>query len=179
MYNDGGNMKKLLLTLCATLILGSFAFAETLKIAYIDSEKIMSSCKDTQEAQKLFQKDKENWEKQIQDLDADIQKLQSEYDSRKLTLTEAGKKEAETKIKTKQDDRKKLLEDIFGENGRAMQRNSELLEPIMKKLKKVIEKISIDGNYSLILDGNSGGVLWAKPTLDITESVITEMNKTE
>ncbi len=172
-------MKKYLLLALITMISLTALFSETIKFAYIDTEKIMSSCKDTQEAQKLFVTDRDNWKKQVDDMDVEIQRLQSEFDSRKLTLTEAGKKDAQTKIEAKKTERQQFVESVFGENGRAMQRNQELLEPIMKKLKKVIEKIAVEDNYLMILDSNNSGLLYAKPSLDITDRVVLEMNKNE
>lgn len=172
-------MKKLILLVAMSIIFCAILSAQAIKIAYIDSEKIMSESKDTKEAQKLFQNDRENWQKQVSDLDAEIQRLESDFNTKKLTLSAQGKKTAEDKIAAKKKERKDLVEGIFGENGRAQQRNAELLQPIMVKLKGIIEKISVEENYSMVFDASSSGIIWAKPTLDITERIIAEMNKTE
>lgn len=172
-------MKKLLILVVMSILFCTILSAQNLKLAYIDSEKIMSECKDTKEAQSLFQKDREGWNKQVGDLDAEIQRLENDYNTKKLTLSAQGKKTAEDKIAAKKKERKDLVESIFGENGRAAQRNQELLQPIMTKLKTIIEKISVEENYSMVFDAGSAGIIWTKLTLDITERIITEMNKTE
>ncbi len=172
-------MKKIIILISIlTVLIGALA-AQTVKIAYIDSEKIMKESKDTQEAQKLFQKDREGWTKQVNDVDAEITRLENDYNTKKLTLSAAGKKQAEEKIEQKKTERKELVESIFGENGRAAARNAELLQPIMAKLRLIIEKVSVEQNYSMIFDATSAGIIWAQPKLDITESIILEMNKTE
>ncbi len=172
-------MKKLILILAMSIVFCTILSAQAIKLAYIDSEKIMSESKDTKEAQSLFQKDREGWQKQIGDLDAEIQRLENDFNTKKLTLSAQGKKTAEDKIEAKKKERKDLVESVFGENGRAQQRNAELLQPIMMKLKTIIEKISVEENYSVVFDAGSAGIIWAKPTLDITERIITEMNKME
>ena len=58
-----------------------------------------------------------------------------------------------------------------------MQKNAELLEPILDKLKNVIEAISTDDNIDIVLDASTGGILYAVPSLDITDDVIERMNK--
>lgn len=172
-------MKKsfVLLLLFAVLTIG--LYAQNLKIAYIDSNRIMSECNDTKEAQKLFQKDRENWDKQIDDMSADIKRLETEYETRKLTLSESGKKEAENRITAKLRERQTLIERIYGEEGLAATRNAELLAPIMEKLRVVIDKIAVDENYALIFDAATSGIVWAKERMDITQQVIVEMNKAE
>jgi outer membrane protein len=153
-------------------------WTESLKIAYIDTDRIMAESKDTQEAQKTFANEQQNWQTQIADLNAQIEKLKTEYETKKMVLTEDGKKEAEDKIKELETERDNLIQEIYGENGKAIQRNAELLQPIMAKLKTVIEKVAVENNYSLILDASGGAILYAKPSLDITDMVIDELNKT-
>jgi outer membrane protein len=138
----------------------------------------MAESKDTQEAQKTFANEQQNWQTQIADLNTEIERLKSEYDAKKMVLTEDGKKEAEDKIKELETERDNLIQEIYGENGKAIQRNAELLQPIMAKLKTVIEKVAVENNYSLILDASGGAILYAKPSLDITDMIIDELNKT-
>ena len=154
-------------------------FAQSMKLAYIDSNRIMMECNDTKAAQELFQKDRANWDKQIDDLTADIRRLETEYETRRLTLSESGKKEAQDRISARLRERQTLLENIYGEEGLAARRNAELLAPIMEKLRAIIDKVAIDENYSMIFDIAAGSVLWAKPNMDITQQLIVEMNKVD
>lgn len=172
-------MKKIIILIALSLVMCTFLSAQAIKIAYIDSEKIMAESKDTKEAQKLFQKDREGWTKQVSDLDAEIQRLENDFSTKKLTLSATGKKQAEDKIEAKKTERKELVESIFGEKGRAASRNAELLQPIMTKLRTIIEKISVEEGYSMVFDASSAGIIWAQPKLDISERIIVEMNKTE
>jgi len=153
-------------------------WAESMKIAYIDTDRIMSESKDTQEAQKTFANEQQNWQSQIADLDSQIKQLTDEYEAKKMVLTEEGKKEAEKKIEDLKTQRQNQVQEIYGENGTAVQRNAELLQPIMAKLKTVIEKVAVENNYSLVLDASAGAILYAKPSLDITDMIIDELNKT-
>jgi outer membrane protein len=167
-------------TIVLMLVISSatLLMAQSLKVGYLDTERIMLESKDTQEAQILFKNEQAVWEKEAMAIDEEYKRLQSNYEARKLTLTESGKAKALEEIEAKAKERKQYLERIFGENGVAVQRNSELLEPIMVKLKDTIEKIAIDENYAIIFDAVGGGILYARPNLDITDLVIKDMNAT-
>ncbi|MFC1898123.1 OmpH family outer membrane protein [Candidatus Cloacimonadota bacterium] len=169
-------MKKGILIL--TLILMATAiFAEADKLAYIDTDRIMMESPETQEAQTILMNERQKWEQEIADLDAEIDQLYSDYESKKMILTASGKQEAEEKIMELQTARQAKVEEIFGENGKFVQKQAELLEPILNKLKYVIEKVAVENNYSVIFDAAAGGLLYAKPSMDITDLVIEEMGK--
>ena len=44
-------------------------------------------------------------------------------------------------------------------------------------IKTIIEKVSVENNYSIVLDASAGSILYAKPNLDITDSILDEMEK--
>ena len=152
-------------------------YAESAKLAYIDTDKIMMTSQLTQEAQTILMNEKQNWEQEIVDLDTDLEKLYTDYESRQMILTESSKKEAEDKIIELRNIRMAKVEEIFGENGKFIQKQAELMEPILNKLKNVIEKVAVENNYSMIFDAAPGGLLYAKPSLDITDMIIEELEK--
>ena len=161
-----------ILSLCYTGLL-----SQTLRIAYVDIFRIISDSNDTREAQRLFQIDRDNWLKEIDDMDEEIVRLERDYESRRLTLSESGKMESERRISEKIRERQQFIERIFGDTGLATTRNNELMAPIMEKLRQAVDKIAIEENYSIILDSSSGSVIWAQERLDITQQVINEMNR--
>ena len=170
-------MKKIVLTIVLTVILTTLVFAEAEKIAYIDTDRIMMTSPETQEAQTILMGERQKWEQEIADMDAEIEQLYADYESKKMILTESGKQEAETKIMSLSEARQAKVQELFGENGTFVQRQNELLAPILNKLKTIIEKVAIENNYSVILDASAGSILYAKPSLDITDSILNEMEK--
>ena len=152
-------------------------YAQTIRVAYINSTRIMTESNDTREAQRLFSIERDNWDREIDDLSADLDRMQREYETRRLTLSESGKQDAENRIMERLRERQQLMERIYGENGLAERRNNELLAPIMEKLRTVLNQIAIDENYSIIFDAATSGIVWAQERLDITDHVISEMNR--
>jgi len=150
--------------------------AQNVRIAYIDSNRIMVECNDTKEAQKLYQNARDNWDREIDELSEEIRRMEDEYERRKFTLPESGKKEYEDRIATKRQERAQQLEKIFGEEGLAAAKNTELLAPIMAKLRNIIDQIAVDENYSIVFDAATSGIIYAVERMDITQQVISEMN---
>lgn len=171
-------MKKfiLILTLAAALVTG--LFAEGNKIAYIDTDRVMAVSTDTQEAQQTLMAERQKWETEINEMDMEIQALMTDYEQKKLVLTAQGKMEAEAKITELTQKRQARVQELFGDTGTFMQKQNELLEPILTKLKAIIDRVSVEQNYTIVLDAASGGILYAKSSLDITDMIIEEMNKT-
>ncbi|HPR17035.1 MAG TPA: OmpH family outer membrane protein [Candidatus Cloacimonadota bacterium] len=169
-------MKKII-GIALLIMLCSVMFAEE-KMAYIDTDKIMMESPETQEAQTILLNERQKWEQEINDMDAEIEQLYSDYESKKMILTESGKAEAEARITELTEQRQAKVTEIFGENGKFVQKQGELLEPILKKLQTVIEKVAVENNYTIIFDAAAGGLLYAKPSLDITDQILDEMTKT-
>ena len=129
------------------------------------------------EAQATFSAEQQAWQTQLQEMESEIERLSSDYEQKKMILTETGKKEAEDKIEELMNNRQNFVQEIYGENGTAVQRNAELLEPIVTKMSSVIENVAIDNNIDIVLDASAGGILYAKPKMDITDLVIEAMDK--
>ena len=70
-----------------------------------------------------------------------------------------------------------FIESIWGENGKAIQINKQLLKPIVEKISNVLKTIAEAESYDLILDVADGNIMYAVPSLDLTQRVIDELNK--
>jgi len=169
-------MKKLIL-FALIIALGATLYSQNIRVAYINSTRVMAEASETREAQRLFEIEREKWNSEIDDMSAEITRLESEYERRKLTLSPEGKQEAEAAIVAKMRERQTRVESIYGENGQAERVNNELLAPIMTRLREVLNTIAIDENYAVIFDASSSGIVWAQERLDITQQVIIEMNR--
>lgn len=168
-------MKRIISLVLLSLLCG-LIFAED-KMAYIDTDKIMMLSSETQEAQSILIQERQKWDKEINDLDVQLDQLYADYESKKMILSQSGKQEAEQKIMDLTDRRQAKVREIYGEQGKFVQKQSELLEPILKKLQTVIEKVAVENNYTVIFDAAAGGLLYAKPNLDITDTILQELEK--
>ncbi len=170
-------MKKTLILLILSLGLTALGFAAEIKLGYVNTDRLLLESNEAAEISRLFNLDKQNWTNQIKALDEEIKQLERNYEIDKLTKTEAAKREAQANIDSKKAEAGRLLEEYFGEGGRAEQRYRELIDPLTLKIHNLIMKTAEDENYTMIFDVSMGTVLYALPTMDLTEQILLELNK--
>lgn len=169
-------MKKTLLLLIISLGLISLGFAQV-KLGYVNTDRLLLESNEAAEISRLFNLDKQNWTNQIKQLDDEIKQMERNFEIDKLTKTEAAKRDAQTRIDTKKAEAGRLLEEYFGEGGRAEQRYRELIDPLTLKIHNLIVETAEDEKYTMIFDVSMGTVLYALPALDLTEQILLELNK--
>jgi outer membrane protein len=170
-------MRKILAMAAMALIFTTVLVADSVNIGYLDTDRLMMESEETMEAQRTLRTERQQWEAEIEELDREIDRLYSEYEDKRMILTESGRREAEQEIEQLMQQRQARVQEIFGEGGLYMQKQAELLEPILDRLSGIIETIAIDNNLDVVLDVSAGGILYANPTLDITDQVIDKMKE--
>ncbi|MDR0787806.1 MAG: OmpH family outer membrane protein, partial [Gemmatimonadota bacterium] len=55
------------------------------------------------------------------------------------------------------------------------QRQSELLGPIMDRIITATEQVRAAGNFSMVFDAGSGGLVTADPSLDLSDQVLSRL----
>jgi len=165
--------------LAAVLVGGSAisSLAQTLKIGYIDSIKIFAENKETQEAERVYRADVQQWEAQKQRYEADLAKMGEELNAQSPMLSEETKAERRLEFQRKMDEYKKFMEETFGDTGLAARRNKELTQPIVEKINKLIETIAIREGLTMVFDVANANIVYADKKLDMTELVLTELRK--
>lgn len=171
-------MKKIILLIMLILSL-SVVIVNATNLAYVNVERIMVEAEDVQEAKRIFDSESQAWRTEIEAMQQELEGMVAQYENKKLILNEQGKKDAEDKIRAKDEALNRKMEQYFGQEGTAAARNAELLEPILDRINEVIQSIAIDDNYDMVLDITAGNVLYAKDYMDITEKVIARLNSGE
>jgi len=172
---SGAKMKYTLIIILLLLSL-SCLFGQNLKIAYVNTDRILAGSNEANEIARVYDLDRQNWMNQIRDLKEEVGRMERDFDINKLTMRESAKKDVQQKIQTKKDQMEQMFQEYFGDNGRAEQRYKELIDPLTKKINDIIVKISKDEKYDLVLDVSMGTVLYADPKYDITDVVLAELN---
>lgn len=169
-------MKKYLLAFLVLIAFGALA-AQTVKIGYVDTDRLLYESNEAIEIQRLFNLDKQNWSSQLRSMDEEIRRMEQDYEIDKLTKNEAAKREALARIDAKKAEAGRLLNEYFGEGGTAEQRYRELIDPLTVKIQNLIVKIAQDEKYTMIFDTSYPTILYAAPSIDITDIVLLEINK--
>lgn len=164
------------LVLCASALIARASRADDVKIGYVDTAKIFEGYKAAQDAQKLFDRDVEKWNRDLGDLKNDIAALRKELENQSLVLSDAKRREKEAALARKQSDYQSQVDVIWGPHGQATTRNADLVKSVIERIKAELDIFAQKENYTLILDSTAGHILYALKTYDVTEKVLTLLN---
>jgi outer membrane protein len=171
-------LAKRMATVLLTAVLGiGVVSAAELKIGYIDSEEIFQKYEGTKAAQEKFNKEVAKWEQKASEMQKEIMELRQQLEKQSLLLSSERKKELESQLQEKMVAYQKYVQSKFGQEGTAMQKNSELTKPIVEKINKIIERIAEQEKYDFIFDARAGGIVFAKKGYDLTARVLDLLSK--
>jgi len=153
-------------------------FAGEAKIAYFDSDRIRNEWDEWKNAQAKFDEIVAKWQDQAQKMEDEIKKMQEEYQRQELMLSEEKRIEKQRLIQEKQQKYQEFLASIFGQGGKADQKNQELTKPLYEKINRALTNIANKYGYTVIFDINGSSIAYIDPSLDITDELLQEL-KTE
>lgn len=151
------------------------ALAQTVKIGYIDSIKIFAENQETQDAERVYRRDVEQWEAQKQRMEQELMRMGEELNAQSPMLSEEKKAERRLEMQRKSDDYKRFMSETFGDDGLAAKRNKELTQPIVEKINRIIEDIAKEQGLSMVFDVANANIVYADKQFDITDLVLTRL----
>lgn len=158
------------ITLAAILAIATAALGQEIKIGYVQVEPLMENFPEHADASKTYEKELNNWQKQVNQYQADLAAMEEEYEQRAMLFSPEKKREKQEAILAKRQEAVQFYQEIFGPQGKAEQRKMELLTPIYEKVNRAIEILGERESYTMIF--NAQGLLYAKEELDLTEEVL-------
>ncbi|MEJ2720010.1 MAG: OmpH family outer membrane protein [bacterium] len=165
------------LAAAAISFIGTGAFAQDIKFGYIDSQRIFLEYRETQEAERVYKKEVDQWKAEAAAKEQEIAKLQEELRAQSLMLSEEKQKEKKLELDKKLEDYQQFVAETFGEEGIAAQRNRELTQPIVDRINRILERLSEEEGYSMVFDIANANIVYAKKEFDLTERVLAELNQ--
>jgi outer membrane protein len=159
-------MKKSLILTAAILAGTAFLAAET-KVGIINPQAVLQASVKGKEVIVKLQELEQAKGKQYDALQKAIETLTKDAANPALNQDTRDKKAAE--LQNKQIELKRFTEDAQKDLTAVRQKEFDAMQ---KDLMPIIEKISKDGGFSLVLDLTTAGIAYADPTVDITEAVI-------
>jgi outer membrane protein len=166
-------MKNILTTifLAGLLSLSMISFSQTtLKIGHVDLTKIMESLPERDTAAAILQRETREVQSTYDEMTVVYNKLLDDYDKGKSTFSEIIRKTKETELLDKE---KRIQE--FEQNAQTnlQKRNSELVQPILDKVLKAVDKVAAENGFTYILDVSKGSVIYtSKDSQNINELVL-------
>jgi outer membrane protein len=167
-------MKKILLAVILVATISATSNAQ--RYAIIDTKYILEKLKDYKEADKKMQLTAEQWQKELDDLQAELDKMYKNYDAEQYMLTDELKKKREAELFNKEKDVRDLQKKRFGYEGDLFKERQRLVKPIQDKVFNAIQKLAVAKGWDFVLDKSEGiTVIFADPKLDKSDDVLKEL----
>lgn len=167
-------MKKTILTISLCLLAGISTYAQ--KVAFVDTEYILSNIPSYKAAQDDLESQAAEWQTEIENLYKEIDKMYREYQAEKVLLTQDMKSRREEEIIKKEREVKQLQNDYFGNEGMLFKKREEKIGPIQEEVYNAIKEIANENGYAGIFDtANGPTVLYSNPRYDISDDVLERL----
>ena len=167
-------MKKIIFLIFGILGLANVSFAQ--KFGYIDSGFILSKMPAYANAQREVDRLSENWQKEIEGMLAEIDKLEKNYRAEEVLLTPEMKTKRQKEITDKQAEVRDYQRKIFGFEGTLFKRRQELIKPVQDEIFTAVEKVVKKKQLQIMFDKAGDLVMiYTNPVHDYTEFVLEEL----
>ena len=158
----------------AAFFLAGFTHAQ--KYAIIDTKYILDKMPDYKTAQAQLDNIAKTWQKEIDDMQGDLDKMYKNYDAEQVMLSDDLKKKREDQLFIKEKAVRDLQRQRFGFEGDLFKKRQELIQPIQNKVYNAVQKLAVQRSYDFILDKSEGiTVIFADPKLEKSDDVLREL----
>jgi len=163
-----------LLVLCFFLVCASNGVEAAERIAVINMQKVLRNCEAGKKAMKSLNEKFDVLQAKLKRKQEQLKAFKAELEKKAPLLSEEARLEKEREYK-------RMLREFKGQSDDAQfemrQLETKVMEPILKDLETVVNKIGRERGYILILEKNMPGLYYSSPSVDITEEVIREYDK--
>ncbi len=167
-------MKKIILAFCFAA--ASCLVVSAQKYAIIDTRYILDKMPDYKTAQAQLDETAAQWQKDIDAMQTNLDKMYVDFDAEKVMLSDELKKKREDQLFLKEKELRDLQRKRFGFEGDLFKKRQELIKPIQDKVYNAVQKMAVSRGYDFVLDKSEGiTIIFADPKLDKSEDVLKDL----
>ena len=164
-------MKKWISFIALFFGLASVTFAQ--KFCYVDSEYILENLPEYTTSQSRLKSQTESWQKEIEQKQENLTKLQAEFEAEKILLTAEQVKEQEKKIAEEVIAVKKLQDKRYGPSGDLVNLRRSMVKPLQDQIYNATKEVADKRGYSFVFDKGSDLIMiYTDPKFDISREVL-------
>ena len=167
-------MKNILFALI--FVVGGVVTTQAQKYAIIDTKYILSKLPEYVDADKKLQAISDQWQKEIDNMQSQLNDMYKNYDAEQYMLSDDLKKKREDELYNKEKEVRDLQKRRFGYQGDLFTEREKLVKPIQDKVYNAVQKLAVAHGYDFVLDKSEGiTVIFADPKLDRSNDILQEL----
>ena len=149
---------------------------DTLKIGYVDMQRAINETSEGQSAKKKLQSMFSTKQKELDEKQTELKKLKEDLDKQRTILKP---ETVATREKDLQDKFVQLQGTYMRLQKELSEKEGEMMKGIVVKMQGVISGIAQQEGFTVVFEKSESSILWAKPSLDLTNEVIRRYNAGE
>lgn len=144
------------------------------KVGFVDVQRVLLQTKRGQEARVKMQTEVLQKQKEISAQEEEVRKMETDLRKQATILSEAARREREETVQRRKRDLVRTVEDF---NRDLAKREQELLSDFLKEISVIVQEFGAEKGFTLILERQQGGILYANEGIDITKEIIERFDK--
>ena len=169
-------MKKVIILGMLAVFAALPAVAQQQRFAFVDTEYILNNIPAYRSAQAQIDRLSEDWQKEIETLYSEVERLYKNYQAERVMLTEDMRKRREDDIINKEQEVKERQRKYYGPEGELTKKQQELVRPIQNEVYRAIREMAVEGGYTAIFDSSADAtILYANPRQDRSDEVLERL----
>lgn len=143
-------------------------------VAFIDLQKVMLESEPGKQIRGTLTKEAERLKATLDGKQAELQRLKDSIEKQAATMTPEARADKEKQYQAKLKDYQRITTDYQTE---LQQKDMEFTQKVLKEVEQVVRTLGEKDKYTLILEKSQAGILFATPSIDITNKVIALFNE--
>src|SRR5678815_627950 len=162
------------LTLLAVMALP--AHAQASKVAYVQTSLLLDQAPGRAEAEAQFEKETGTYRDQIKRMSDSLNAMIADFQKRSASLTATARETQGKGLQAKEAEYQRRTQEL---EQKAQGRQSELVQPILDKVKAAIEEVRVEGGYAMIFNADQGSPSVAvDKSPNVTDRVLSKLKGT-
>ncbi len=145
------------------------------KIGTVDMQYVLQTVEAGKKAKKSLEKTFKKRKKNLQKQEAKIKKLHEEFQKKSLVMSEKARAQKQGEIQQKI---MQLQQETAKSQQELAKKEATLKNPIIRRIKNLINKIAQERGYTVVLERNDNNVLFSLDKDNLTKEIIKKFNKT-
>lgn len=150
--------------------------AQDQKIGYFESDLVVAQLPEYGGIEQRLQLLSSGWQQEAKEMLDEVTALEEDYQAKEILYTEEIRSQKLAEIAQKKKQHQSFLQQKFGPTGEYFQQQSDLLEPIQRKVFSAARTVALEKGYDYIFD-RSGDIymIYARAEFDITADILFEL----
>ncbi|MBK8004023.1 MAG: OmpH family outer membrane protein [Gemmatimonadetes bacterium] len=147
------------------------------RVAFINARAVLLATPGFTQAESTYTREVAGFRTEVERLQQSLDSAAADFEQRSVMLSAAAKTAKRRELETQRDQLQQRAQDL---QGRAQQREQDLLSPIHNRVNAAIEAVRAAGGFALVFDvsANDGLIVAVDKTLDLTQQVIDKVKAT-